>query len=178
MVIVIRTLSPTTNLCIVVWKNLWNFWILFFKYSGFLISWCNCIDMKAFRKRCAKSLDRKVLLTQQNKRMLLCCKISDWIKWLKYFRFRCNIDNKNLLPFQLLFVVGICFLSLSALSSFYLKKIEPKKLVCKNCQFFIIDLNHLLYKIIIIKISRWMANFINGILCFVKCRDRFLPDRD
>lgn len=43
---------------------------------------------------------------------------------------RCNIDNKNLFPFQLMFVVGVGFFSISAASSFYLKKIEPKKLVC------------------------------------------------
>ena len=33
------------------------------------------------------------------------------------------------MPFQLLLVVGICFLVLSTLSSFYLKKIRPKILV-------------------------------------------------
>lgn len=46
--------------------------------------------------------------------------------------FRCNIDNQNIFPFQLLFVVGICFLALSSISSFYLKKINAKLLICKD----------------------------------------------
>lgn len=45
------------------------------------------------------------------------------------FYFRCNIDNKNIFPFQLMFLVGTVFFSISALSSFYLTKLEPKKLV-------------------------------------------------
>lgn len=48
------------------------------------------------------------------------------------FHFRCNIDNKNIQPFQLLFLIGISFLVMSAIASFSLKKIEPKKLVCKK----------------------------------------------
>lgn len=57
-----------------------------------------------------------------------------WGIFWKYlrFNFRCNIDNKNIQPFQLLFLIGISFLVMSTLSSFSLKKIEPKNLVCKD----------------------------------------------
>lgn len=55
---------------------------------------------------------------------------------LKFFYFRCIVDNKNTTPFQILLGVGVCFLILSALSTFFMKSIKPKVLVCEYPNIF------------------------------------------
>lgn len=52
--------------------------------------------------------------------------------WWTCFHFRCDIDNKNLVPFQLELIIGFCFVTIATLSGFYLKNIQPKMLVCKE----------------------------------------------
>lgn len=47
------------------------------------------------------------------------------------FIFRCEIiDNKNLLTYQILLGIGVCFMMTGTLSSFLIKKISPKKIIC------------------------------------------------
>lgn len=50
--------------------------------------------------------------------------------------FRCGIDNKNIEPFQLLFVAGLFYMFMAIITVFYLKKIAPKTIVCKNFDRF------------------------------------------
>lgn len=101
-------------------------------FLGSPIFWYRCIAIKVYRKHFVKFLDQNQELMLLNSCKLFPSDI-DWTQQaLTEFHFRCNIDNKNVAPFQLLFLVGICFLVLATLSSFYLKSIEPKKLVCEN----------------------------------------------
>lgn len=111
-------------------------------HLGFPISYFNCRITMVLRKYYAKWLDRKWPPTP-----LIKC----WLYFLQilfhsgnssnfFFHFsspRCIIDNKNTEPFQVLFVAGLCFMSISIVSSFYLKKISPKILVCKFNRWYI-----------------------------------------
>lgn len=45
--------------------------------------------------------------------------------------FSCDIDNKNIESFQLLFIFGMFIAIIAMASTFYMKKIAPKTLVCK-----------------------------------------------
>lgn len=46
------------------------------------------------------------------------------------FSFSCDIDNKNIKSFEWLFISGMCFTIIAMVSSFYVKKVPPKPLVC------------------------------------------------
>lgn len=43
----------------------------------------------------------------------------------------CAIDNSNTLPFKIILMIGIVFVSLSAIVSFYIDKVDRKKLLSK-----------------------------------------------
>lgn len=44
----------------------------------------------------------------------------------------CDIDNKDVTTFKILFVVGVFFLAAAWLMSFYMKVIKPKILIGMN----------------------------------------------
>lgn len=45
--------------------------------------------------------------------------------------FRCNINNKNIEPFQLIFLAGVFFMFTATVASYCLDTIPPKILICK-----------------------------------------------
>lgn len=48
----------------------------------------------------------------------------------------CGIDHINTLNFQIILIMGTVFVSISALISFYINKIERKKLLSKRTSTF------------------------------------------
>lgn len=60
-----------------------------------------------------------------------------------HLHFRCDgLDNKNTKNFQILLGVGAFFMSLATLSSYLIKKISPKKIICKSTVANLYDLNN------------------------------------
>lgn len=111
-------------------------WLFFLSFTGSQTFWHNYKPTMVYQKLYVKSLERNALLIPQK-----TCNFHITSLFFQnnnavfIFHCRCNIDNKNLMPFQLLLVVGTFFLVLAVLASFYLKKIAPKKLVCKYTIF-------------------------------------------
>lgn len=104
------------------------------QFPGSKTSWRNFRIMMECQRHCVKSSDRKwsqtaLIRTVKKKIIHFLFKNRRWR--ICFFFFSCNIDNKNISPYLITFLVGMIFILISVLSSFYLKKIEPKKLVCK-----------------------------------------------
>lgn len=97
---------------------------------GFPIFWFNCKTISAAAKHCARSLAAE---SHWMSALIYICRSNFFRLSIFIFFFqRCGNDNKNMLTFQILFVVGVLFILLQAVVSFYLNNIGPKNLISKN----------------------------------------------
>lgn len=104
-------------------------------HLGCPIFWSSWKTIMEYRKRFVKYMDQKQPPIRPIKCMLEPMVSSSLTCfYLKVFlsNFRCHIDNKNIEPFQLLFIAGIFYMAMAMATGFYLKKIAPKTLLCTS----------------------------------------------
>lgn len=85
----------------------------------------------------------------------------------------CNVDRSNTLTFKIILMMGVVFVTISALISVYINKVDRKKLLSMILQSFAI-----LAKIFILAplIFSWMAIDLFFVFCFNIRNTTFLRD--
>lgn len=115
-------------------KNNFEPKLLFLKL-GSQTSWWNfkitMVQPKLFAKSSRWSHSRMIpTMSMEDSRFFPYVSRSQW--WIYFILFRYEkLDNKNILSYQILLGVGIFFVITGALTSYLMKKILPKKLICK-----------------------------------------------
>lgn len=139
---------------------------------------------KAHPKSCAKSLAIEYHRIQRNN----CMYTDQFIYFFSLEKssifillpstFRCVINNKNIEPFQMLFLAGVFFMFIATVASYCLDKIPPKILICKCLPSILQSVEMSMKSNSFVRLCRQLVDPFNGLWYSSEFRDQFSCDCD